>query len=85
VFDHREERPLLPFGNPIGFVPASRGGVYIKSKILRKEILGPVTMNLIENDVPRLVAEVEELRAEQEQLRGKIESLKEEYSALITE
>ncbi|MCZ6906163.1 MAG: hypothetical protein O7G28_02580 [Deltaproteobacteria bacterium] len=56
-----------------------------QSKILRKEILGPVTMNLIENDVPRLVAEVEELRAEQEQLRGKIESLKEEYSALITE
>jgi len=44
-----------------------------------------VTLNLIENDVPRLVAEVEELRAEQEQLRGKIESLKEEYSALITE
>ncbi len=56
-----------------------------QSKILRKEILGPVTMNLIENDVPRLVAEVDELRAEQEQLRGKIESLKEECSALITE
>ena len=44
-----------------------------------------VTLNLIENTVPRLVDEVEELRAEQEQLRGKIESLKEEYSALITE
>ncbi len=56
-----------------------------QSKILRKEILGTVTMNLIENDVPRLVAEVEELRAEQEQMRVKIESLKEEYSALITE
>ncbi len=42
-------------------------------------------MNLIENDVPRLVAEVEESRAEQELLRGKIESLKEECSALITE
>jgi uncharacterized coiled-coil DUF342 family protein len=56
-----------------------------QSKILRKEVLGPVTLNLIENDVPRLVAEVEELRAEQEQLRGKIESLKEECSALITE
>jgi hypothetical protein len=27
VFDQREELPLLPFGNPIGFVPASRGGV----------------------------------------------------------
>ncbi len=24
--------PRLPFGNPIGFVPASRGGVYIESK-----------------------------------------------------
>jgi len=57
----------------------------IQSRILRKEILGPVTMNLIENDVSRLVAEVEELRAEQEQMRGKIESLEEEYSALITE
>ncbi len=44
-----------------------------------------VTLNLIENTVPRLVAEVEELRAEQEQLRGEIESLKEECSALITE
>ncbi len=30
MFDQREELPLLPFGNPIGFVPASRGGVYIK-------------------------------------------------------
>ncbi len=53
-------------------------------KELRKEILGPVTLNLVD-DVPRLVTEVEELRAEQEQLRGKIESLKEECSALITE
>jgi len=31
VFDQRGELPLLPFGNPIGFVPASRGGVYIES------------------------------------------------------
>ncbi len=31
MFDQREELPLLPFGNPIGFVPASRGGVYIES------------------------------------------------------
>ncbi len=54
-------------------------------KILRKEVLGPVTLNLIESDVPKLLAEVEELRAGQEQMRGKIESLKEEYSALITE
>jgi len=30
VFNQRGEHPLLPFGNPIGFVPASRGGVYIK-------------------------------------------------------
>jgi len=44
-----------------------------------------VTLNLIENTVPRLVAEIEKLRAEQEQLRGEIESLKEECSALITE
>ena len=44
-----------------------------------------VTLNLIENTVPRLVAEIEELRAEQEQMRGEIESLKEECSALITE
>ncbi len=32
MFDQRGELPLLPFGNPIGVVPASRGGVYIKSK-----------------------------------------------------
>ncbi len=56
-----------------------------QSKILWKEVLGPVTLNLIENDVHRLVAEVEKLRAEQEPLRSKIDSLKEEYSALITE
>ncbi|MEE9550600.1 MAG: hypothetical protein V3W08_09420, partial [Candidatus Binatia bacterium] len=29
MFDQRGELPLLPFGNPIGFVPASRGGAYI--------------------------------------------------------
>ncbi len=44
-----------------------------------------VTLNLIENTVPVLVAEVEELRVEQEQLRGEIKSLKDEGSALITE
>jgi chromosome segregation ATPase len=53
-------------------------------KEFRKEVLGPVTLNLID-DVPRLVTEVEELWAEQEQLRSKIESLKGECSALITE
>ncbi len=36
--------PLLPFGNPIGFVPASRGGVYIEpigysGRILAKGLL----------------------------------------------
>ncbi len=30
MFDQREELPLLLFGNPIGFVPASRGGVNLK-------------------------------------------------------
>ncbi len=30
MFDQRGELPLLPFGNPIGFVPGSRGGIYIK-------------------------------------------------------
>ncbi len=30
MFDQRGELPLLPFGYPIGLVPASRGGVYIK-------------------------------------------------------
>ncbi len=53
-------------------------------KEIRKNLLGPVTLNLI-LDVPRLIAAIEGLRAEQEQLRGKIKSLKEEYSALITE
>ncbi len=32
MFDQRGELPLLPFGNPIGFVPASRGGVNLKFK-----------------------------------------------------
>ncbi len=30
MFDQRGELPLLPFGYPIDFVPASRGGVYIE-------------------------------------------------------
>jgi len=53
-------------------------------KKIRKEVLGPVTLNLI-FDVPKLIAEAEELRAEQWHLQGKIESLKEENAALITE
>jgi len=56
-----------------------------QSKLLRKEVLGPVTLNLIENDVPRLVAEVEKLRAEQEPLRSNIPILKDEFSTRITE
>jgi len=32
VFDQREELPLLPFGNPIGFVFVSRGRVYVELK-----------------------------------------------------
>ncbi len=35
MFDQRGELPLLPFGYPIGFVPASRGGVYIESNSQR--------------------------------------------------
>jgi len=43
VFDQRGELPLLPFGNPIGFVPASRGGVYIKLTIISfSSRIGPV-------------------------------------------
>ncbi len=56
-----------------------------QSKILWKEVLGPVTLNLIENDVPRLVAEVEKLRAEQEPLRSNIPILKDEFSTRIAE
>ena len=39
----------------------------------------------LNDDVPKLVAEVEELRAEQALLRGIIQSLKEECSDFITE
>ena len=56
-----------------------------QSMILRKEVLGPVTLNLIENDVPRLVAEVEKLRAEQEPLRSNIPILNDEFLTLITD
>ncbi len=35
MFDQRGELPLLPFGNPIGFVPASRGEIYIESTGVR--------------------------------------------------
>ncbi len=46
---------------------------------------GSYVQNLIENDVPRLVAEVEELRVEQEHWQSNIQSLKEEFSTRITE
>ena len=35
MFDQRGELPLLPSGNPIGFVPASRGGVYIEPRSVK--------------------------------------------------
>ncbi len=34
VLPQRAELPLLPFRIPFGFVPASRGGVYIKSRYI---------------------------------------------------
>ncbi len=46
---------------------------------------GSYVQNMIENDVPRLVAEVEELRAEQEHWQSNIQSIKEKFSARITE
>ncbi len=46
---------------------------------------GSYVQNLIENDVPKLVAEVEEFKAKQEHWQGNIQSLKEEFSARITE
>jgi len=50
-----------------------------------KERLEPGTQNLIENNVPKLVTEVEILRAEREQLQDIIQSLKEECSTLSRE
>ncbi len=38
MFDQWGELPLLPFENPIGFVPASRGEVYIESNRRSKEM-----------------------------------------------
>ncbi len=57
---------------------------HAKQRLSRKRYWA-VTLNLIENTVPVLVAEVEELRVEQEKLRGEIKFLKDECSALITE
>jgi chromosome segregation ATPase len=57
---------------------------HVNQRLSRKRYWA-VTLNLIENTVPVLVAKVEELRVEQEQMRGEIKSLKDECSALITE
>ena len=46
---------------------------------------GSYLQNLIENDVPKLIAEVEEFKAKQEHWQSNIQSLKEEFSARITE
>jgi len=45
VFDQKGELPLLPFGNPIGFVPVSRGGIYIKY-LSNKSIFGHLRLFL---------------------------------------
>ncbi len=46
---------------------------------------GSYVQNLIENDVPKLVAELKDFKAKQEHWQGNIQSLKEECSARITE
>ena len=50
-----------------------------------KRVLGPYMQNWIEEDVPKLFAEVEKLRAEQEQFRSNIQFLKDESSTRIKE
>ena len=45
---------------------------------------GSYVQNLIENDVPKLVEEIEEFKAKQEHWQSNIQSLKEEFSARIT-
>ena len=46
MFDKRGELPLLPFGNPIGFVLASRGEFYIKSSF-KRDFLSFVSVRLL--------------------------------------
>jgi len=41
--------------------------------------------NLIENDVPKLVAAVEDFKAKQEHWQSNIQALKEKFSTRITE
>ena len=45
---------------------------------------GSYVQNLIENDVPKLVAELKDFKAKQEHWQSNIQSLKEEFSARIT-
>ncbi len=59
----------------------------IKERAEQVKILlghGSYVQNLIENDVPKLIAEVEEFKAKQEHWQSSIQSLKEEFSARIT-
>ncbi len=55
-----------------------------RSKEIERFLRHGSYVQTLNDDVPKLVAEVEELRTEQEQLRGEIQSLKEEFSAFIT-
>jgi len=45
---------------------------------------GSYVQNLIENDVPKLVAELKDFKAKQEHWQSNIQSLKEEFLARIT-
>jgi len=49
VFDQRGELPLLPFGNPIGFEPASRGGIYIEY-LLHSNLFSSIPVQLGSGD-----------------------------------
>ncbi len=46
---------------------------------------GSYVQNLIENDVPNLVAELKDFKGKQERGQGNIQYLKEEFSARMTE
>ncbi len=46
---------------------------------------GSYVQNLIENDVPKLVAELKDCKVKQEHWQSNIQSVKEEFSARITE
>ncbi len=61
MFDQRGELPLLPFGNPIGFVPASRGGVYIESICFMRQVSGDWIAEVLrkEQATPPLILEAQ--------------------------